>query len=241
MLSEEPQISLEFRKRNSCTLRTIAHLESHIHFEINKIVTLRKLFPDGRFKEYGLKGIRIQSLEEVEAAANKLRKYLGMGEEPVSNLVELLEDNGIVVLFLDLPKKCDGIFGKADDTAFIVISNNIPADRQRFTIAHELGHMILEIDEALKPEEVCNHFAGAFLINRDHFLKEVGIHRGAFSLTELLWLKKVYYVSMASIVVRARNLGIIDSSTYIEWEKTRSAHGWKTQEPEELPKKNPQY
>jgi len=236
LLSEEPQISLEFRKRNSCTQKTVAHLESHIRFEINKIVTLRKLFPDGRFKEYSLKVIRIQSLEEVEEAANKLRKYLGMGEEPVSNLVELLEDNGIVVLFLDLPKKCDGIFGKADDTAFIVISNSIPADRQRFTIAHELGHMVLEIKEGLKVEDVCNHFAGAFLINRDHFLKEIGIHRGSFSLIELKWLKRIYSVSMASIVERAKNLGIIDNTTYVEWQKIRSAQGWRVKEPVELPK-----
>jgi Zn-dependent peptidase ImmA (M78 family) len=96
--------------------------------------------------------------------------------------------------------------------------------------------MILEINEGLKPEDVCNHFAGAFLINKTHFLKEVGTHRGSFSIKELLWLKKIYAVSMASIMIRARNLGIIESSTYLEWERFRSAKGWRTQEPDELPK-----
>jgi Zn-dependent peptidase ImmA (M78 family) len=81
-----------------------------------------------------------------------------------------------------------------------------PADRMRFTLAHELGHLVMHHDQPTQSmEQEANEFASAFLMPardiRPHFARRVDLRLFAE-------LKPVWRVSMASLLMRARSLGI---------------------------------
>ena len=76
-------------------------------------------------------------------------------------------------------------------------------------------------------------FAGAFLMPREHLLREVGRRRNALGYKELIELKHVYRVSGAALLVRLWQLNVISKSTLTYVYQT-IARGWRTKEPEEI-------
>ena len=76
-------------------------------------------------------------------------------------------------------------------------------------------------------------FAGAFLMPREHLLREVGNHKNALGYKELIDLKRLYHVSGTALLVRLRQLDVINESTLV-YPFQSIARGWLTQEPEEI-------
>ena len=133
-------------------------------------------------------------------------------------MTELLEERGIKVLKLDFPRAVDGLtcfVHRTDDTAVpvVVFSSGKSIERQRFTLAHELGHMVMDIPEGALEERICDRFASAFLVPEQELVREVGLRRLDFSFVELVEIKKIFGVSAAALVVRMRDLGIIGEAT----------------------------
>lgn len=98
--------------------------------------------------------------------AQKLREYWGV-TGVLDNLVDLLENNGIVVSFIDInDDKFDGFSCFLNKGYFVFINSRLSGDRQRFTIVHELGHIIMQHDNSLNPksDDEANQFASEFLI-----------------------------------------------------------------------------
>jgi Zn-dependent peptidase ImmA (M78 family) len=77
-------------------------------------------------------------------------------------------------------------------------------ERQRFTVAQELGHLYLDIPKQIDPEPLCHRFAGAFLLPGHMLQKEVGNYRHAISVRELFQLKHLFGVSAQAIAYRCR-------------------------------------
>jgi Zn-dependent peptidase ImmA (M78 family) len=88
-------------------------------------------------------------------------------------------------------------------------SLGVPGDRQRFSAAHELGHILIVTNGGLDAERACNRFAGAFLAPRQAVLRELGAERACLDLAELEMLKEKYGMSMQAWIHRAEELGII--------------------------------
>ena len=129
--------------------------------------------------------------------------------------------------------KFDGLAASVNQMPIIVVGSNWPGDRQRFTLAHELGHLMLagrlakEVDE----EMACNRFAGTFLIPRQSVIQELGAHRNFIEPKELALLKEEFGLSMAGILYRARDLGIVSSAWRDEQTKLFRIKGWNITEP----------
>jgi Zn-dependent peptidase ImmA (M78 family) len=126
-----------------------------------------------------------------------------------------------------------------------VVGVDWPGDRQRFTLAHELGHLILNGrlgEELLEDEEkLANRFAGAFLAPKSEVLKELGEKRTWFEPRELCVLKKSYGLSMNAWLHRAHDLSIINDATNLKMVKLFRKHGWHKEEPcDEYPREEPQ-
>lgn len=185
----------------------------------------------------------INSFDEVELLAESLRKLWELGNAPIHNLIATLESHGIRVFVIQSNEKhFDGLLAVVDQQPIIVVSDRGPGDRQRFSVAHELGHYILanrlapELDEEL----ACNRFAGAFLFPRDAVLQAVGKPRHAIELPELLLLKEQYHLSMGSICYRLKELQIIAEPCYKKLKELFKHHGWYIKEPgPEIPPEKP--
>ncbi len=163
----------------------------------------------------------------IEKIAKEIREWLGLGERPVDNAFEVLEDKGIKVLLWDLPNDVSGCSAFNEEMGGVVFVNrNHPLERQFFTAFHELAHMIFHRREytgagALSKkktqgkdpkERIANHFAGAVLLPKNVVYKELGPLRKMWIPEVLLRDIKVRYkVSMRTILLRAEQTGLITS------------------------------
>ena len=86
--------------------------------------------------------------------------------------------------------------------------------RQRFTIAHELGHLLLDFKNDDIKEKLCNRFASALLMPKEAVVCEVGTFRSNISFCELEAFKQEYKVSDAAIIYRLKDLNIISDYLY---------------------------
>jgi len=179
------------------------------------------------------KGFRkkISSFDEAEKAAKDLRNVWDLGSDPIENLTTLLEDKGIKIGIISGITKFDALFTECDDNPIIVLKKDLPRARQRFSLAHELGHCLLDVEGGLDEEKAMHRFAGAFLVPSEKVFFELGEKRHKLSFKELMLLKEKYGLSIAAWVYRAKDLGIISPALYVELQKFFSRQGWKKEEP----------
>ena len=127
----------------------------------------------------------------------------------------------------------------------IVVNQGHSGERQRFTLAHELAHLVLRFNglNNAEQEKAADRFAGAFLMARDMVLRLLGPHRTSISIGELAELKKIFNVSISSLVVRCAQLGILTKAAYGRlWAQIKD-RGWINQastEPHNLKPEVPQ-
>ena len=209
-----------FRKKKRLTGQNLELLEELIQDEVAKyleIIEMNNIDTDNiKLKKYSC-----NNLEDAEKAANDFRNYIKISnKQPISDLINILENLGIIIIQI---KNSDNRFDDFDGLSEIV--NNIPVivlldgikdgARQRFTIAHELGHLVLNINnDELDEERLCNRFASALLMPKEAVINEFGYSRGNINFFELTAFKNEFKVSYTAIVYRLKDLNIISEYLY---------------------------
>ena len=184
---------------------------------------------------------QVTSLAEVEEVALELRRAWGLGLAPIENMFELLEDHGIKVGLVDAHDKFDGCIMWANETIpVIVVKRDLPGDRQRFNLAHELGHLVLDPASSVDIEKAAYRFAGAFLVPAQQVYFELGQRRQSLDLLELHSLKHKYGLSMQGWIYRAQDLRILSTNAATRLFQRFRQHGVHRQEPgDQLPPEEP--
>jgi len=115
----------------------------------------------------------------------------------------------------------------------IFINKNIPGDRWRFTLAHELAHLVMHDTPTETMEDEADAFASEFLVPRDEV--ESQFSRCAnIRLQDLANLKPFWKVSMGMLLMKASKLGFIDSNQNRYLWSQMAKMGYKTKEPNEI-------
>jgi Zn-dependent peptidase ImmA (M78 family) len=179
---------------------------------------------------------------DIEEVALDLREQWRLGIDPIEDLVTVCEDRGIKIGLINGHHDFDALTLWANsDIPVIVLRSHMPGDRQRFCLAHELGHLVLELEQHLDPEKAAHRFAGAFLAPRPAVEFELGPKRQTISLYELHLLKHKYGLSMQAWIYRAKDLGILTESSAVQLFKQFRQNGWYRVEPGDvLPSEEPQ-
>jgi len=171
-----------------------------------------------------LEDVAIEKWEDVEKAARFLRASWDLGSDPIPNLVEMLELHGIKVCLQSVADEFDGLAVCSSEGVPIVAINtkNKPTERLRFTIIHELAHLLLQFSDEIEKDEklvekYCHRFATCFLIPTEHLLKLIGENRTYIKIAELISIKEYYGISIRAIVYRLKDLGVISQSYYQRW------------------------
>ena len=232
--------SVEFRKLASTRARERAAVEGEVLDHVDRYLQVEEILGIDTTQREGSDGApyRVNAVEDAEWAATSVRADWNLGGGPIPDMTELLEERGIKVFKLGLPKSVDGLschvrrVGGAD-VPVVVCSTAKSLERQRFTIAHELGHMVLDIPSDVQEEKACNRFAGAFLAPEEELVREVGRRRLNFGFAELVEIKLMFGISAAALVVRMRDLGIIKESTLQNIFRGIGS-GWRNDEPRPL-------
>ena len=189
---------------------------------------------------------QIEALDDIEAICTALRQAWNLGLNPIPDLIDTLESKGVKVFVTryDGHKNFNGLSATVNDSPLVVVGKHWPGDRQRFTLAHELGHLVLKdrLAKNLKSKEemACNRFAGAFLAPEKMVREILGEHRTWLEPQELKILKDEFGLSMGGWTYRAFDLGIINKQTMQKTWRYFRAKGWKEQEPgEQYPRERP--
>ncbi len=174
----------------------------------------------------------LKSTGDYEEDAVLLRRRLGIPEiGSIGDLTAILENQGILVFVLDFDNRhFFGINGTVDGYPYIVVNKNMTPERTRSTIAHELAHMMFNLDSNVDEEEFATKVSGAFLITKNDVIREVGIHRRAIT-KDLIATCKEYGISMLLLVKRLSQANVISSSVEKDFYIRAGKAGWRINEP----------
>lgn len=166
--------------------------------------------------------------------ADKVRLHWRIQSGPIKNLMRLVERAGVIVGYSDFRGAgISGVtFSVPGQAPLVLLNPDHPADRVRFTLAHELGHLVMHRFPTPEMEEDANEFASVFLFPKKE-LREAFRGRKV-TLSVLASLKLEWKVSMQSILFAAQRDEIVspNQARYL-WTQI-SARGWKTREPASL-------
>lgn len=174
-------------------------------------------------------------LFDPESAAHALRQEWGLGEKPISNMIQLLESKGVRVFSLaENTTHVNAYSLWRKETPYVFLNTFKSAESSRFDAAHELAHLVLHQDgggTGRQAEEQANRFASAFLMPKADV---ISILPRVQNLRQLIEKKSRWGVSVAALNYRVHKLGIttdwISRGFYIEMAKK----GFNKNEPNEI-------
>jgi Zn-dependent peptidase ImmA (M78 family) len=175
-----------------------------------------------------------------QEVAQEVRSELRLGQDPILNLIATVEAAGVTVLRWPLESvQVDAIATwPAEGRPVVLVGEHVPAERQRFTMAHELGHAVMHDDAGGDEQErQADAFAGEFLLPGQQLRVEWPADP---RLETLLPLKRRWGISLAALIRRAYDEAIVDDRTYREWSIRLSTSGMHRREPDPVPTEQPQ-
>lgn len=241
----EPMIPRGFppyhhRKRKTLPAKTL----EVIHASTNiRQLHVKKLVQSATMKSWV--NLPRYDVDEVDGdaahAAQIVREHLGVPRGPVPDMVDILEKAGAIVVACDFQTTKLDAMSQCDEglPPLVFINSAMPGDRWRFTLAHELGHIVLH---SLRPllddeemEQQADEFASEFLMPAN----EIKPYLVDLSLSKLARLKEIWKVSMQALLMRAKNLRLIAKPEYERLWKQLSRAGYRTREPISIPREEP--
>ena len=176
-----------------------------------------------------------RSAQAPEAAAEMLRAHWGLGEQPVRNMIALLESKGVRVYSLAIDaKEVDAFSMWSGGRPFMFLNTFKSAERCRFDAAHELGHLVMHQHahpQGPDLEREANAFASAFLMPRASVL---AMAPRSITIKSLIKYKKLWSVSVAALNYRLHSLGLSMEWAYRTLCIQIAQEGYRTEEPESI-------
>lgn len=231
-----------FRKKAAVSAKdqhAVVALANHFVFHFRRLLDAIDLEPEFPLLQFEILSSQSSVSDHADAvtsasdAALKVRASWQVGDVPIANLVRYVESTGILVV--------EGDFGDADIDGVtlrpagmkpvIVLNSNRPADRKRFSLAHEYGHVILHPFPYDAMEKEANEFAAELLMPRMGILPD--LKRG-LSIPRLGQLKLRWRTAMSALIYRAKSLGTISDYEATGLYKKMSMYGYRTREPKEF-------
>ncbi|MDE2935658.1 MAG: XRE family transcriptional regulator [Chloroflexota bacterium] len=220
------------RKRRRASAKALLQIHATITIQWHQLNLLQEggLDEAARFPYLPISG----HYPTPAAVADEIRAHWNLPPGPVDNLVHAVERGGGLVILCD--------FGTSDVDGLSVwlhpsppvfwLNRLIPPDRARWTLAHELGHVVMHTGEFGNPEieREADQFAAQFLLP-DHSIRNelVGL-----TPMQLPGLKREWRVSMQALIMRARDLGLISNRKKQRLFMELSRAGYRLREPREL-------
>jgi len=242
--------SVEFRKNTITSKKEEASIKASVLSEVERYLEIEDFVGAESASWSRPRGspYRVEEFADAELAAGRLRSAWNLGSDPIPDLTEFLEERGIKVIPLKLGERVSGLMcvarrSKGEDVPIVIVNQEDTGERQRFTLAHELAHHVLEAPDGAKGEKLAHRFAGAFLMPAEIFWREVGKHREHISLGELLELKALFKTSIQAITYRLKDLQIIGEPLFKRLFDEFVQRGWRKPpyaEPGAIPREKPE-
>lgn len=222
-------VSFRAMSKMTATTRDAALAAGRVALLINEWLEARFQLPRPDVPTLGL--------QSPETAAEMVRSRWDLGYAPIPNMVHLLESKGVRVF--SLPPECrsvDAYSLRWIDTPVIVLTPGKSAERRRFDLAHELGHLVLHAErerfQGPRAEDEANRFASAFLMPRRALLARPLRHA---SLDTILRERSRWKVAAMALTYRLKELGFLTEWEYRNHCVALSRMGYRRSEPGGIP------
>lgn len=216
---QEMQVS--FRKKSSVRQKDIDALKIHIQEEIEHYLEIEEILgKEPTIYDKVEIGKTLTEPNDMIECAQMVRKQWQLGLDPIANVQEILEANGVKVIPVSGPEGFDGVSGMINNNIpIIVLNKNITMpERLRFTEFHELGHLQFNANFSedmsnLDKEKMCHSFASEMLLP-GNITQQMFADKTKLSLNELIYLQELYGISIDAIMHKLRDINIITEKRY---------------------------
>ena len=236
MSDEDPHDQGYFRSLRSITVTdrrralALSHLVHDLADRLNQAVRL----PDRDVPHYP---VPIETGPDIpEERAGEIRAAWGIPPGPIPDVVREIERHGVLCARYHAgTHDVDAFSVPFPDWPVLVLGDDkAKRDRERFSAAHELGHLVMhDIRDAGSKaiEDQASQFAAAFLMPAGDIRAELP---ATASWRELVVLKRRWGTSIAALLRRARTLDVMPEATYLQAVRYMSVRGWRVDEPGDL-------
>jgi Zn-dependent peptidase ImmA (M78 family)/DNA-binding XRE family transcriptional regulator len=178
--------------------------------------------------------------EKPNLSAKVTRAALGLSpDKPIQNLMHHFEQNGglaFIAPFIFPKIDAFSLWAEFDiERPLIILTSGVTGDRERFSVAHELGHLVMHHPPKNKRitdlEDDANLFASEFLMPKETIKQDL---IPPITLSSILKLKPKWGVSLAALIYRAFDLALITERQYHYLFEQLSIKGWRKIEPKEV-------
>lgn len=199
------------RKRKTIPAKKRKQLEAILNVRVIEICNLVDSIEINTEREFPIMDVEDYSNGEVEIAKLLRAKWkLPLG--PVHNIASCLESAGGIIF------ECDFATPKMDSLSIwlegrppiFFVNSDISEGRKRFTLAHELGHIVMHRNLNPNMENQADAFASEFLMPKSEISSELR----NFSFSTVGKLKLKWQVSIKALIFRAHSLGLINHDKY---------------------------
>ena len=220
-------VVFSFRKKQSLTkkidesIRQIAIDKAEKVLEIEDVMNVKsKGLPD-------IGNLTVTDYKTAQQAAAMFRESLGLGDSPIPNVYILLEQMGIRVFPMSLDERFDALNFSYDSEYFIIVNTKLGTnERVRFTLLHEVGHILMNIPDEINDkmvEKLCHRFASNVLLPPSVLEAYIGQKRIGIAPQELAYIQAEYGISIQAIMVSAKDQGIITEGNLTSFYKKANA------------------
>lgn len=201
-------LSLSYRKRNKVASKIISQIEANINIAR---LNMEHLLSAHKFESTKLPVLDVNKYGTPQDCAKQLRKLWKIDRGTIKNLSEVLEAHKILLLSLNFnTERVDGRCTMVQDKFPLIVTNkNLLGDRQRFTLAYELGHLVMHLYTSPAYDRDVSHEANLFAAELLMPERDIKNDLKELSLPKLGELKKKWKVSMQSLVYRASDLELL--------------------------------
>lgn len=241
---------LSYRRRDKVSQAIVSYIDAVVNV---RRIAIQSLLSGSEAKPVSIPVIEVNAKRSPQKIAREVRKQWSVPDGPLGNLTRLLEKHAVIILRMDF--ETEHLLSRTilteDNHPVIVYNKNLLADQLRFTLAHELGHLVMHafchVDAERNIIHEANLFAAEFLMpERDisEQLKDIkALKKIDVIVPALGQLKQKWGVSMQALVYRANDLGLIEENRKNVLIGSFKKMGIKKREPKEFDfqMENPEY
>jgi Zn-dependent peptidase ImmA (M78 family)/DNA-binding XRE family transcriptional regulator len=173
----------QYRRRKALPKREEARILARTQEWLERYLTIERILGEEPHLDLPDENkCRIKSPDDIENLVLKIRRDWSLGLDPTENVMDVLEQHGIKVGVLDASEQFDAFTLWYNEHPIIVVNNNMTGDRQRFSLAHELGHLLMQIepefgtaigvDSRITPADRTEQDSGEWSVAEEHQLSE---------------------------------------------------------------------
>ena len=211
---------VRYRKRSKMPKKQVEALQRKYGLMLERYIEVERLMGQEAEFNFNYDDIQVSKYEDAQNVARRFREDMGWGIRPIVSPIQQLEMKGVKVFILDedesTNKDFDGMCYKEGKIAVVVLKKCENTEHDRFTLFHEMGHLLMNTGdlEGKELEALCNAFASEMLLPESEFRNFFWKGCRIYPIT-LQMLQREWGISCMAQMYKAKDLDIITDNRYI--------------------------